>query len=105
MLTGPSASSAPARIGSVAFLAPEIRTSPCRGMPPLICSLSMRALTGALAACRPLLGREGLDGQRMDFPPHALTQCAIDELVACEGAQPLKMLAHQDSRVMRVIVR
>ena len=40
MVTGPSASSAPAMIGRVAFFAPEIRTSPSRGMPPLICSLS-----------------------------------------------------------------
>ena len=40
MVTGPSASSAPATIGSVAFFAPEMRTSPSRGMPPLICSLS-----------------------------------------------------------------
>ena len=40
IVTGPSASSAPARIGSVAFLAPEIRTSPSSAMPPVICSLS-----------------------------------------------------------------
>ena len=31
IVTGPSASSAPARIGSVAFLAPEMRTSPSSG--------------------------------------------------------------------------
>jgi len=36
MVTGPSASSAPATIGSVAFLAPEMRTSPSRGIPPFI---------------------------------------------------------------------
>ena len=39
--TGSSASSAPARMGSVAFFAPEMRTSPSRGTPPWICSLSM----------------------------------------------------------------
>ena len=51
MVTGPSASSAPATIGRVAFFAPEIRTSPSRGIPPLICSLStneLASLEGAL---------------------------------------------------------
>ena len=46
MVTGPSASSAPAMIGRVAFFAPEMRTSPSRGMPPLICSLSTNDLAG-----------------------------------------------------------
>ena len=41
--TGPSASSAPARIGRAAFFAPEMRTSPSRGTPPRICSLSKPA--------------------------------------------------------------
>ena len=40
--TGSSASSAPARMGSVAFFEPEMRTSPSSGTPPAICSLSMR---------------------------------------------------------------
>ncbi len=39
--TGPSASSVAARMGSAAFFAPEIRTSPSSGRPPVICSLSM----------------------------------------------------------------
>ena len=33
-VTGPSASRQPARIGRVAFLAPEMRISPSSGMPP-----------------------------------------------------------------------
>jgi hypothetical protein len=33
-VTGPSASRQPARIGSVAFLAPEMRISPDSGTPP-----------------------------------------------------------------------
>ncbi len=33
-MTGPSASRQPARIGRVAFFAPEMRTSPSSGMPP-----------------------------------------------------------------------
>src|SRR5258708_11634798 len=39
-VTGPAASRQPARIGSVAFLAPEMRISPSSAMPPCICSLS-----------------------------------------------------------------
>ncbi len=41
MLTGPSARSDAASIGSVAFLAPETRISPSRRTPPVIWSLSM----------------------------------------------------------------
>ena len=50
MVTGPSASSAPATMGRVAFFAPEMRTSPSSGIPPLICSLSTNGspLEGAL---------------------------------------------------------
>ena len=40
-VTGPSASNVAARIGSAAFFAPEIRTSPSSGLPPTIASLSM----------------------------------------------------------------
>ena len=46
MVTAPSASSAPAMIGNVAFLAPEMRTSPSRGIPPLIWSLSTEQSVG-----------------------------------------------------------
>ena len=41
MVTGSEASRPAARIGSVAFLAPEMRTSPSSGTPPVICNLSM----------------------------------------------------------------
>ena len=34
IVTGPSASKQPASIGSVAFLAPEMRISPSSAMPP-----------------------------------------------------------------------
>jgi hypothetical protein len=44
IVTGLSASRAPARMGSAAFLAPEMRTSPSSGAPPRICSLSKRPL-------------------------------------------------------------
>src|SRR6202008_853847 len=88
--TGSSASSAPARIGSVAFLAPEMRTSPSRAVPPWICSLS-------ISICWPRFRRtlllrlfrgERLDRQRVDPAPHVLTERAVDELVPGEAALP-----------------
>ena len=42
MMTGLSANSVPARIGSTAFLDPETRTCPESGTPPLIMSLFIR---------------------------------------------------------------
>ena len=39
-VTGPSARRQPAKIGKVAFLAPEMRISPSSGIPPWICNLS-----------------------------------------------------------------
>src|SRR5215469_15038228 len=87
--TGSSASSAPARIGNVAFFAPEIRTSPSSATPPWICSLSTVSGSG-------LFRRQRLDRQRMDLPPDQLPQCAVDELVPCEGAQ-LRELARDDT--------
>ena len=51
--TVPSASSVAARIGSAAFLAPEMRTSPSSGTPPWICSLSTTRIP-ARPARRPL---------------------------------------------------
>src|SRR5215467_8182811 len=84
--TGSSASSAPARIGRVAFLAPEMRTSPSRAAPPWICSLSILLLAG-----RRLVRCQGLDRQRMNLTPHALAERAIDELMAGDAAQVGKL--------------
>src|SRR5215469_7486647 len=88
--TGSCASSAPASIGRVAFLAPEMRTSPSRATPPWICSLSTSALPG-------FFRRESLDRQSVDLPPHALAERAVHELVAREAAQ-LRELARNDAR-------
>ena len=56
------ASSVAARIGSAAFFAPEMRTSPSSGMPPRICNLSMIALmpTYRSSYCVRFVGRVGL---------------------------------------------
>src|ERR1700680_1714376 len=96
--TGSSASSAAARIGSVAFLAPEMRTSPSRGTPPWICSLSMLALCG-------LFGRQCLDRQGVYLATHELAQRAVDQLVAGQALQ-LRELARDDVRgKMGVVIR
>src|SRR5262249_46136776 len=88
--TGESASNVAARIGSAAFFAPEIRTSPSRRVPPTMTSLSKRDLArgrAALAAARaPLFWREGLQRERMNLAADAGTQCRVDELMALEAA-------------------
>src|SRR5580658_1663905 len=95
--TGSRASSAPARMGSVAFFAPEMRTSPSSGTPPWICNLSMLALPS-------LLWRQRLDGQRMDLTPHELPERAIDELVPGKAALAGKLGRNDARRKMGVIV-
>src|ERR1700730_7387050 len=96
--TGSSASSAAARIGSVAFLAPEMRTSPSRGTPPWICSLSMLAV-------RRLFGRQCLDRQGVYLATHELAQRAVDQLVAGHALLAGK-LARDDARgKMGVVIR
>src|SRR5579863_8530250 len=96
--TGPSASSAPARIGSVAFLAPEMRTSPSSATPPWICSLSMAS------ASLGLFGGECLDRQRVDLPSHPLTEGAVHQLVARVAALTDKLGGHDACRVVRVVI-
>src|ERR1700731_5010702 len=96
--TGSSASSAAARIGSVAFLAPEMRTSPSRGTPPWICSLSMSALVR-------FFGGERFDRERVDFPPHALAERFVDELVAGDSAFADEFTRDDACGEMRVVVR
>ena len=95
--TGPSASSVAHRIGSTAFLAPEIWTSPFSGWPPsttIFCmvsvaswrSFSVPVRCGAQAAQLPLVsgfvGRERLQRQRVDLAAHALAQRGVDHAVA-----------------------
>src|SRR3954471_24425741 len=86
MVTGPSASSAPATMGSVAFFAPEMRTSPSSGMPPLICSLSKGCLAGEGSGAG-FVGCQRFDRQGLDFAPHELAERLIDELVAGDRTQ------------------
>src|SRR4051812_48960810 len=73
-LTGSVDSSAAQRSGNAAFLAPEARISPPSLAPPVILSLSTARLL-------PLLRRERLHRQRVDFHAHAIAERRIDELV------------------------
>src|SRR3954462_15327768 len=70
--SGCSLRSAADMIGSAAFLAPEICTSPSSGLPPRMRSLS----TGA-----PLLRRQRAHRQSVDFFAHALAQCGVHHLM------------------------
>src|SRR5579862_1594795 len=103
IVTGPSASSAPARMGSVAFLAPEMRTSPSSGSPPVICSLSTPPLRRCLPRV-PLLRRVRLDRERMDLAADALAERAVDQLMPRQRTQPLEGGSHQSSAEVRVVL-
>src|SRR5690242_5869562 len=95
--TGSSASRAPARIGSVAFLAPEMRTSPSRGSPPWICSLSMSPLLQ-------FFGRQRFDRQRVDLVSHAGAERPVDELMPGNAALAHELGRDDASREVRVVV-
>src|ERR1043166_950531 len=57
MTQGSEVSSVAARIGSTAFLAPPIVTSPCSGSPPFINKLSMKGGLYSFLVTRPVLQR------------------------------------------------
>src|SRR5579872_999118 len=97
--TGSSASSAPASMGSVAFLAPEMRTSPSSGTPPWICNLSMSAPRAELFGC------QRLDGQGVNGPTHLVAQCPVDELVTGDAALAGKLRRNNACREMSIVVR
>src|SRR5512135_2754704 len=81
-------------IGSTAFFAPEIATSPSSGKPPLMRSLS----TGA-----PLRGRERAHRQRVDLLAHALAERGVHQLVALHAAAPLELARHDERREMLTV--
>src|SRR5712692_1237633 len=74
--SGLAVSSAAHIIGSAAFFAPETRTSPSSGRPPVMRSLSSL----------PLLRGERAHRQRVDFFAHALAERRVHELVALHAA-------------------
>src|SRR4029077_1061932 len=93
-VTGPSASKHPAKIGKVAFLAPEIRISPSSGMPPWICNLSTREF----------FRRKYLQGQGVNLVAHRRPQCAVDQLMALHGALAGKRRRDDHRLEMHVIL-
>src|SRR5688572_10465248 len=83
--SGSSVSSAAHRIGSAAFFAPEMRTSPASGRPPVISSLSTRGS---------LLRRERPHRQGVDLLAHALAERRVHQLVALHAALSRESRGH-----------
>src|SRR5678815_5359913 len=95
-ITGSSAKSAPASMGSVAFFAPEMRTSPSRATPPWICSLSTR---------RDFLRGQRFDRQRMNIAAHEIAERAVDDLMPSKAPFSGEFRRHDARGEMRVVVR
>src|SRR5690606_29949428 len=87
--TSGSSPSRPAhRIGSTAFLAPEIRTSPRRGTPP---PTTIFCMSGAR-----FLGGQGAQRQGMDLAAHAFAEDRVDLAVPGQWQLAAERLAHHD---------
>src|SRR5258706_12217276 len=81
-------------IGSAAFFAPEMRTSPSSGTPPRMRSLS----TGA-----PFLRRQRAHRERVDLLAHAIAERRIDQLMALHTGAPGE-LRRDDERLEMLAV-
>src|ERR1700677_951291 len=100
-VTGPSASRHPARIGSVAFLAPEMRISPSSGMPPWICSLSTRP---ARFLAEKFLRRVHLERKRVNLAAHGPAEGGVDQLMALNGLQSAESFGDHYRLEMHVVL-
>src|ERR1700752_640929 len=87
--SGSRVRSAAHMIGSAAFFAPEILSSPSSGRPPRMRSLSTRA---------PFLGRERAHRQGVDLLAHALSQRRVHQLMALHAAAA-RELGRDDERL------
>src|SRR3984885_425007 len=96
-VTGPSASRHPARMGRVAFFAPEIRISPSSAMPPLICNLSTSLRSE-------LLRRKHLQRQRVNLIAHGFPQGAVHHLMALHGSLAGEFRCNHHGLEMHVVV-
>src|SRR5262249_13338149 len=92
--SGSRVSRAAHMIGSAAFLAPEMRTSPASGTPPSMTSLSMR-----------FLRRERAHRKRVDLLAHALPEGRVHHLVPLHPALPPKRFAHHERLEMLTVSR
>src|SRR5579859_3467806 len=72
--------------GRAAFFAPEMRTSPARGAPPSMTSLSIR-----------LLWSERAHGQRVDLLAHASAERRVHHLVPLHASLSAERFAHDNS--------
>src|SRR5215471_523269 len=86
-----SVSSSPVRSaahisGNAAFFAPETRTSPDRGTPPWMTSLSIRGFVGGKRTHR----------KGVDLRSHSLSQSGVDELMSLDPALAAECLAHDE---------
>src|ERR1700734_1179001 len=100
-VTGPSANRQPARIGRVAFFAPEMRISPSSGIPPWICSLSTSG-TVRLTRALVLIRRIHLQGERVDFIAHQGSEGLVYELMPLHGAQTREFLGDHHRLEMHI---
>src|SRR5690606_29663062 len=84
------------KMGRAAFLAPDMATSPCKGRPPRMRSLSIRfsLIFG---------GRQGAHGQRMNFRLHAIAQRGVYQLMAGDTALALKSGADDQRFKVRTV--
>src|ERR1700690_1052843 len=96
-VTGPSANRQPARIGRVAFLAPEMRISPSSAIPPLICNLSTSLPCVFVRS-------KHLKCERVNFVAHGRAQRRIHHLVALYGFLADKCRRNDDGLEVHVIV-
>src|SRR5919204_2667160 len=94
--SGLAVRSAAHMIGSAAFLAPEMRTSPSSGRPPLMRSLSKRF---------PLRRCERTHGKRMDLFAHALTERGVHELMALHAVSALELARYDERLEMLAVAR
>src|SRR5687768_14905198 len=102
-------SSAAHMIGSAAFFAPETRTSPSSGRPPVIFSLSIETfyppavLPTNSVFFIPFLGRQRLHGERVNFFTHAIAERPIHQLVALDAAFAGELAGDHDGLEMLAV--
>ena len=109
IVTGPSASSAPARIGSAAFLAPgnanfAVERHAAQDLQFVQATCSRQRGESAPRPSLPFGRGKGLDGQRMDFTSHALAEPGIHHLMTLQRTLALELRGDHDGLEMRVVV-
>ncbi len=101
IVTGLVASNVPAKIGSAAFLAPDMDILPDNVAPP-----SMRSLSNVYwpLLLLPLVRRERANRQSVNFIAHQRAQRLVYELMPCDGSKSLEFCCDNNSRIMGIVV-